>query len=418
MTALLDTPVPPPLRIVADANIPAVDAAFGPIGRVRTLPGREISRAAARDADVLLVRSVTPIGAALVEGTPVRFVGSATAGTDHVDAGTLAALGVRFAHAPGSNATSVVEYVLAALLATAVERGEGLAGKTLGVVGVGQVGGRLVPRARALGMRVVASDPPLAAEARGEAHDLLPLADLLDQSDVVTLHTPLTTAAASAWPTLGLIGAEALAAMRPGAWLVNAARGRVVDGAALREALESEHLDEALLDVWPDEPAPDPALARAVRWTTPHVAGYSFDGKVAGTAMLARALRQWLADEGQAVGPWDPAPALVPAAPLAVQAPPPPADAADPAEAARWLDALARQAYDVRADTARFRSGIDWDAPPDVRAADFARLRKTYPVRREWGRYAVRGAVPAALAMAVRDGLGFGASEDGAPVGR
>ena len=415
MTALLDTPVPPPLRIVADANIPAVEAAFGPLGRVRTLPGREIGRATVLDADVLLVRSVTPVDAALVEGTPVWFVGSATAGTDHVDRAALAALGVRFAHAPGSNATSVVEYVLAALLATAAERDEGLRGKTLGVVGAGQVGGRLVPRARALGMRVVASDPPLAAEARGERHDLLPLADLLDQSDVVTLHTPLTTAAASAWPTLGLIGAEALAAMRPGAWLVNAARGRVVDGAALRDALEGGHVAEAVLDVWPDEPAPHPGLAALARWATPHVAGYSLDGKVAGTAVLAHALRQWLADEGRAVEPWDPAPALAPDAPLAVQAPPPPADASN-AEAARWLDALARQAYSVRADTARFRAGIDWHAPPDVRAADFVRLRKTYPVRREWGRYAVREAVPAALAAAVEEGLSFGASVDGGPV--
>jgi erythronate-4-phosphate dehydrogenase len=407
MTAPLDTPVDTPPRIVADANIPAVGAAFGPLGSVRRIPGREIDRAAVRDADVLLVRSVTPVDAALLDGTAVRFVGSATAGTDHVDARALAALGVAFAHAPGSNATSVVEWVLAALLATAAERGGGLAGRTLGVVGAGQVGGRLVPRARALGMDVVACDPPLAAaaEARGEHHAYVPLDALLRRSDVVTLHTPLTAPGASAWPTRGLIGAGALAEMRPGAWLVNAARGGVVDGPALRGALERGRLADALLDVWPGEPAPDPDLVARARWATPHVAGYSLDGKVAGTAALARALRQWLADRGRPARPWDPAPALAPDAPLVVDAPPPPPNAADPAVAARWLDGLARQAYGVRADTARFRAGVDWDAPPAARAADFARLRKTYPVRREWAGYAVRGDVPPSLRAAVRDGL-------------
>src|SRR5690606_16265400 len=249
--SILSTPLnaPPcpvrarPLRVLADANVPFADEAFGRYGPVRRLPGRAITRTDAAEADVLVVRSVTPVGAALLAGTPVRFVGTATAGTDHVDEGWRREAGVAFASAPGSNAESVVEYVLAALLALAAERGEGLRGRTLGVVGAGQVGGRLIPRAEALGLRVLASDPPLAeaAGARGAAAAFVPLSQILAEADVVTLHTPLTRPLAP-HPTFHLVGAAELAAMRPGAWLVNAARGAVVDGAALRGALEAGRL--------------------------------------------------------------------------------------------------------------------------------------------------------------------------------
>lgn len=390
------------LRIVADANIPAADRAFGALGEVRMLSGREITPATVRDADVLLVRSVTPVDGALLDGSAVRFVGSATAGTDHVDRTALAERGVAFAHAPGSNAESVVEWVLAALLATAADRGEPLAGKALGVVGVGAVGGRLVPRAEALGMRVLVSDPP--REAAGTLPNALPLADLLRQSDVVTLHTPLTAPAESAWPTLGLLDAAALARLPAGAWVVNASRGPVVDGDALGDALDAGTVGEALLDVWPGEPAPSPRLAARARVATPHVAGYSLDGKLAGTRRIADALRQWLADRGEAPAPWDVEDAL-PTGALTVTAPP-----AGGGSRAAWLDALARQAYDVRADTARFRAAIPWDGSAEERASAFARLRKTYPARRAWSRFAVRGDVPRELAAAVGDGLAMRAS--------
>ena len=392
-----------PPRILVDANVPAARDAFGALGSVRLLPGREITRAEAEAADVLLVRSVTAVDAALVEGTPVRFVGSATAGTDHVDRPALARLGIPFAWAPGSNATSVVEHVLAALLAVASSRGEAPAGKTLGVVGAGEVGGRLGPRAEALGMRVVASDPPraAAAEARGEPHPYHPLDTLLAASDVVTLHTPLTTAAESAWPTRHLIDVDAFAAMRPDAWFVNAARGATVEPSALRREAARR---VCVLDVWPGEPDPDPETVRHAALASAHVAGYSADGKVRGTAMLAAALRRWL---GGGVEPWDAASALGPAPPP-VSAPPAPDDAGDPVAQVQWLDALARQAFDVRAEDARFRAALDAVGGGAAdRAAAFAELRRTYPTRREWAHYTVEGEVPAPLRRAVADGLGM-----------
>ena len=388
-----------PPRILVDANVPAAHAAFGALGSVRLLPGREITRAEVEAADVLLVRSVTAVDAALVEGTPVRFVGSATAGTDHVDRPALARLGIPFAWAPGSNATSVVEHVLAALLAVAADRGEALSGKTLGVVGAGAVGGRLIPRAEALGMRVLASDPPRAAE--GDAGVYVSLDTLLAASDVVTLHTPLATSAESAWPTRGLIDADAFAAMRPDAWFVNAARGGVVEGAALRREAARR---VCVLDVWPGEPDPDPETVRDAALASAHVAGYSADGKVRGTALLAAALRRWL---GGGVEPWDAASALG-STPPPISAPPAPDDAGDPAVQARWLDALARRAFSVRAEDARFRAGLEAAGGGAAeRAAAFAELRRTYPTRREWEHYRVEGEVPAPLQRAVADGLGM-----------
>ena len=378
------------LRILADANIPLAAEAFGALGTVRTLPGRDVTRAALAATDVLLVRSVTPVDGALVDGTPVRFVGTATAGTDHVDRAALARREIAFASAPGSNAASVVDWVLAGLLAVAADRGDELAGRTLGVVGVGQVGGRLVPRARALGLDVVACDPPLSEAG---APGLVTLGELLERADVVTLHTPLTTPAESRWPTLGLIHDPGQ--LRPGAWLVNAARGRVVTAAAVRALAATRPV---LLDVWPGEPAPAPDLVAAAALATPHVAGYAIDGKVAGTRMLAEALRQWLAGQGDA-------PEAGPAA-LALDAPPP-AQAPRGGTGAPWLDALARQATDVRADDARFRAALAGAASERERAAAFAELRRTYPARREMSQVTVRGAVPDALRQPVEAGLGM-----------
>ena len=389
------------LRILVDANVPAAADALSPFGSVRLVPGHAITRAETEHADVLIVRSVTRVDADLVEDTPVRFVGTATAGTDHVDAAALARLGIAFASAPGSNATSVVEYVLAALLDLADSRGADLPA-TLGVVGAGAVGGRFVPRARALGMNVLVCDPP-RADAGHTDHDYRSLGDLLAGSDMLTLHVPLTSPSESRWPTRGLIGAEALAAMRPGAWLVNAARGGVVDGPALVDTRRSGRLGALVLDCWPGEPQPAPDLVAAANLATPHVAGYSFDGKVAGTAAVAAALRAWLAAGGDAPARWDAAGVLAEPAPLVVPAPP-----TDGRTAAAWLAAAMRPVVDVRADDARFRAAMAAagdDAP--ARAAAFADLRRTHPRRREAAAWTLAGHVPDALRRAVTDGLGM-----------
>lgn len=381
------------LRVVADALIPHAEAAFGALGTVRVRPASALTRDALAEADVLLVRSVTRVSVDLLAGTPVRFVGTATAGTDHLDLGGLARAGVTTAHAPGSNADSVVDHVLASLLALAADRGERLAGRTLGVVGAGAVGGRLVPRARALGMTVVVCDPPRAKAGHAD-HDYAPLGDVLAVADVLSLHVPLIDG--GQWPTRGVIGARELAAMRDGAWLVNAARGEVVDGAALVAA--RPRLGALVLDCWPGEPAPDPALVAAADLASPHVAGHAVEAKARGTSMLAAAVRAWAEAQG---GP--------PVAPYVPPAGPPRVVTAPTAgDATAVLDALARQACDVRAEDTRFRAAMgDAGDNPRARAVAFADLRRSYPPRREMASCVVAGEMPDALRAAVTVGLGM-----------
>lgn len=389
---------PSTLSLLVDENIPCATEAFGTLGTVQTMPGRDMSRADLQGVDVLLVRSVTQVGPELLQGTPVRFVGSATIGTDHVDRDYLEAEGIPFAHAPASNADSVADYVIAGLLRLAVRRSTTLRGRTAGIVGCGNIGARLSRRLSALGMNVLHNDPPLAdaAEAHGRTHDYVSLERVLADADVVTLHTPLRTEGPH--PTRYLFDDEVLGALRPGAWLVNTSRGAVVDNAALRDHLadDASPLDAAMLDVWENEPTPDLDLLRGVDLATPHVAGYAFDGKVRGTTMLYRALCRELGEEGE----WSPESVLQPESPGELALSPP-----DPRRPeAEWLDALARQACDVVADDRRLRPILD--EPSDTRGTFFSRLRKTYPRRREMQtQHLAASSVPDDFDVPVRDGL-------------
>ena len=174
------------MKIVADENISFVEEGFGELGEVRTMPGREMSREALRDVEMLIVRSVTRVDAGLLDGTAVRFVGTCTIGTDHFDLDYLKSRGIVFTSAPGSNATSVAEYIVAVMLQLAARLDRRLADKTIGIIGVGNVGSRVERRCRALGMEVLLNDPPLARET-GDAK-YRPLDEVLAAADVVTLH--------------------------------------------------------------------------------------------------------------------------------------------------------------------------------------------------------------------------------------
>lgn len=345
------------------------------------------------DADVLLVRSVTDIGAPLLQDSSVRFVGSATIGTDHVDQSYLAEQGIAFAHAPASNADSVADYVVAALLLLARRRGEPLAEKTVGIVGCGNIGGRLADRLPAFGCTVLRNDPP-RAEAEGRDHDFMGLDAVLQQADVITCHVPLVTEGPH--PTPHLIDGEALAHLSSDAWLLNTSRGSVVDNEALLNALRSGEVGAAVLDVWENEPTPDPALVEAVDVATPHIAGYAYDGKVRGTTMLYDALCEHLGVEPE----WSSETVLQPASPdaLRCQAPDPHLPRTD------WLDQLARQAYDLLADDGRMRGLLD--CPPDEQGDRFRELRATYPRRREMQKQTVPAAgVPSDYRSVVGEGL-------------
>lgn len=347
------------LHIVADHNMPNLERLFGPLGRVTALPGRTITRADLSDCDILLVRSVTRVDAALLAGSRVRFVGSATIGTDHIDLDYLAAEQISFAHAPGCNAASVAQYDLAVLAALRPK----WRSATLGILGGGNVGGRVARLLGALGADVVLCDPFLAT---GQSCPLVGLNELL-QRDIVLLHAPLTDTGPH--PTAHLIGAAQLAALRPGTLLVNAGRGGVIDSAALLAALEAGTDLEVALDVWEDEPLIDDALLARVALASPHIAGYSVEGRSNGSAMIAAALRRWL---GVEQGGSDAVDDQRPVAPLGE---------------VDNLNGAVLASYQPRDDDARLRVALASCNDDRQRAEAFDRLRREYPPRREFRHY-------------------------------
>ena len=360
------------MRLLADENIPLLDPFFAAFGEIRRLPGRAIDRAAVADADVLLVRSVTRVDRALLEGSAVKFVGTCTIGTDHLDLPYFAEAGIAWSSAPGCNARGVVEYVLGALLALAERQGTDLAARTYGVVGAGQVGGRLVELLRGLGWSVLVCDPPRQAREGG---DFVGLEEIIRRCDVISLHTPLTRDGADA--TWHLLDAARLAQLKPGCWLINASRGAVVDNAALKTHLQGGADLDVVLDVWEGEPQVDAELAPLCRLATPHIAGYSLDGKLRGTEQIYQAFCAW---RGEA-----------PAVNLAQLLPPAWLselvlhEQADPAWA---LATVCRAVYDPRLDDAAFRRSLLGDA--EARRVGFDALRKHYPMRRELPELRVR----------------------------
>ncbi|MBD9438531.1 4-phosphoerythronate dehydrogenase PdxB [Pseudomonas sp. PDM04] len=353
------------MLIVADENIPLLDAFFARFGEIRRVPGRSIDRATVEQADVLLVRSVTRVDRALLEGSKVRFVGTCTIGTDHLDLDYFQQAGITWSSAPGCNARGVVDYVLGSLLTLADIEGADLTQRTYGVVGAGEVGGRLVKVLQGLGWKVLVCDPPRQAAQGG---DFVSLEHIIEQCDVISLHTPLTRSGAGS--TWHLFDDRRLNQLKPGAWLINASRGPVVDNAALREVLLEREDLQAVLDVWENEPEVDVALAELCVLATPHIAGYSLDGKQRGTAQIYQAFCDFLGLPAQVkLSDLLPSPWL---SQVTLNAD------CDPAWA---LAMVCRGVYDPRRDDADFRRSLVGSVS-EQRAA-FDALRKHYPSRRE-----------------------------------
>lgn len=351
------------MKILADGNMPGVERTFATMGNVELVDGRALTAESVADADVLLVRSVTKVDAALLEGSRVAFVGSATSGFDHIDRAFLQASGIGFAHAPGSNARSVVEYVLAAIAQTGAHLERLLNGGMLGIVGYGYVGEALAALASALGLRFCIYDPWLT-----NVQNSASLNDVL-RSDVVTLHCELTLK--KPWPSRHLINGATLEILRPDTLLINASRGGVIDNTALLGWLNSSPDTDVVLDVWEGEPTINPELLAAVTLGTAHIAGYSLDGKLAATRHLfTEAVKQLRLEHTMQQAPAKTAP---------------PVQLAPDSDATTALRALIAARYVIAEDDARLRAAIKGqDSAADAIAFD--QLRKTYPVRREvWG---------------------------------
>lgn len=375
------------MKIIADENIPCAGEAFASLGDVELVRGRGLQAEQVKDADILLVRSVTRVDESLLAGSSVRFVGSATIGFDHVDRDYLRASGIGFATAPGSNATSAAEYVVSSLMVLAEQQGLALAGKTAGIIGCGNVGSRVRERLIALGMQCRVNDPPL--QAAGVDDDFVDLATVL-QSDIVTVHVPFTRSGAH--PTYHLLDAQVFNQLRPGTVLINTSRGEVADNVALNDVLAVRDDLTVVLDVWEGEPSINLSLLEKVALGTPHIAGYSLDGKLRGTEMIYRAACEFLGAPVQ----WD-ARAVLPADAM-VRLPEGASDGA-------LLRVAVLGCYDVRADDRRLRrlSGLAADERPHY----FDRLRKEYPVRREFAATRLAGASIPDTEREQLAGLGF-----------
>ncbi|KTT43270.1 erythronate-4-phosphate dehydrogenase [Pseudomonas oryzihabitans] len=371
------------MHILADENIPLLDAFFGPHATLERLPGRAFDRAAVSRADALLVRSITRVDEALLADARVGFVGTCTIGTDHLDLGHFARAGIRWSNAPGCNARGVVDWVLGALLALADGAGADLAQRTYGIVGAGQVGGRLAAVLQGLGWRVLVCDPPRQATEQGDFHTL---DELIERCDVLCLHTPLIREGEHR--TLQLFDAARLARLRPGTWLLNACRGEVIDNSALRTHLAGGAELAVALDVWEGEPAIDAELARLCQVATPHIAGHSLEGKWRGTAQIYEAFCAWAG-----ITPRLTLAELLPAQQLERLV-----FGRETPEALAFKRAC-RAVYDPRDDDAALRATLA--LPPLARAQAFDALRKGYPMRREIPGLVLEGAGMARLASAL-----------------
>ena len=355
------------MKIIADENIPFVAECFSSIGEVKAVPSREITPSVVADADFLLVRSITRVDSDLLAGSKIRFVATATIGFEHIDTEYLLRNNIGFASAPGSNANSVSEYIVAALLSAAEKNKIQLAGKSIGIVGVGNVGSRVENKVRALGMKVYLNDPPLQRESRDPKY--LPIEKLFD-CDFVTLHTPLTFEGIDR--TFNLADEQFFKSLKAGCVFLNTARGGVVDTSSLKAAIRSSKLAAVVLDVWENEPNIDTELLEMVDIGTPHIAGYSLDGKIAGMIMIYEAICKHFGLEVKFdIESFLPAPAV-----LQLEVNPKAKSEQD------VLRETVEKIYDIIKDDADLRWMLD--RPQGKRGVFFDKLRKEYPVRREF----------------------------------
>lgn len=355
------------MNILYDRNMVLGEALFPRLGKAKAIEGRSLTAKDLAKTDLLFIRSTCRVNEDLLQNTPVRFIGSGVVGTDHIDFAATRARGIQVAAAPGCNAESVADYVIAALLVIGERQQRSWQGATLGIVGVGHVG-RLVWKfaEQAFGMKVIGCDPPRQEDGDFMARDFISYEQLLEQADVITFHVPLNKEGPH--KTVGMFAGPIVRKVKPGAVLLNFARGPVCDNALVATMLGAGLLSDAAIDCWEGEPDYSPELAAVAALTTPHIAGHAYEGKANGTLQVYQAACAFLGkDPGET-------PAFPPAevATLTI-------DCTDKSDEAVMRIAV-RATCDIEGDTARFRAAFDGNV--DRRKANFDALRKNYPFRR------------------------------------
>ena len=353
------------MRIVADDKIPFLKGALEPYAEVVYIPGKQIKMEMLKDSDALLIRTRTICNENLLKGTSIRFIGTATIGFDHIDTHYCSKNKIIWTNAPGCNSSSVQQYIAAALFRISSEHHFSLKDKTLGIIGVGNVGSKVEKFARSVGMNVLLNDPPRARiEGKKNFHSLN---TVLSGSDILTVHVPLNIVGED--QTWHLFNEESFKKIKRGAWFLNSSRGEVSDTYSLKNALNSGMLSGAVIDVWENEPNIDPELLQQAFIATPHIAGYSTDGKANGTSMVVNSLTKYfnLPSEN-----WYPSDVPPPASPYIS------IDCNNKSEEEIIREAVIHT-YNIDKDNSMLRISIQ----------NFEKLRGDYPVRREFTSYTI-----------------------------
>lgn len=347
------------LKIIADSKIPFLKGALESVAQVIYLPGSKITREHLFDADALIVRTRTKCNEALLKGTSVKIIASATIGYDHIDTNYCEANGIKWTSAPGCNSGSVKQYISSALAEIVSIEKKSFEDITLGIIGVGNVGSKVADMAKTLGIKTLLNDPPRErSEGKGEFTDI---ETIIAQSDIITMHVPLSHQGID--KTFHLANANFFAKMKRGAWFTNTSRGEVMETQSLINALESKHLGGAVIDVWENEPNINLKLLELAHLATPHIAGYSADGKANGTAMSVQAVSKFF---NLGMDNWQPA--NIPKAPTSQLE----IDCSSKLMEEIFAE-LSIFAYDIRSDSNRLKKS------PET----FEQQRETYPIRRE-----------------------------------
>lgn len=356
------------MNIVIDENISYAEEAFSSLGKVIICHGRKITNQILKNADALIVRSITKVDKILLQDTPVKFVGTATIGTDHIDLEYLQSNGICFSDAKGCNADAVTEYVFSSIFKLLSEGNLSIKGMSIGIVGIGNIGSRIAKIAEILGMRVFKNDPPL--QRQNSSKDFVPLDDIY-KCDIITLHVPFIKTGID--KTVHLFNHSNLAKLNDNTIFINASRGQVVDNTELIETIARKNLN-VVLDVWENEPGINTELLKKVKVGSPHIAGYSLEGKVNGTVIIYNAFCNYLGIQ----------PVWKPSLPK-VKSPDIVSNITGSYE--QILNNIIHSAYSIEEDDGRMKKLITM--PESEISNYFDTLRKEYPLRREFTNYNV-----------------------------
>lgn len=356
------------IKIVADSKIPLLKGVFEPYAEIVYLHPSEITNENIIDADALLIRTRSKCNSILLDGTNVKFIATATIGYDHIDTSYCESKNIKWMNAPGCNSTSVMQYVASALLTLAKNKNINLSDMTIGIVGVGNVGSKVVRLSEALGMKVLLNDPPRERkEGKGK---FVSLEELMDRSNIITFHVPLIKEGID--KTFHLTDETFFAKLNEGKILFNTSRGEVVDSSALKRAINNKIISATVLDVWENEPNIDQELMNIVDIATPHIAGYSADGKANGTAICVRGLSSFfnldINDD------WYPSSVPLPGNPKGLTF------ECKGKSNQEVLSEIIFSTYDVTKDDDTLRRSID----------TFEKQRNDYPIHREFPYYQIK----------------------------